>query len=119
MSDAEDEEIDEFEGLDDDEMREALLRRLQTKDALKAIRTSVAVCDDKKAPAAARVQAASNILRAGGFFGKRDSGDGDKETHEMTPTEIRTLLDRARRDLAAREAQSSKVPAPSHGGVFD
>ncbi|MBR0735297.1 hypothetical protein JQ581_00025 [Bradyrhizobium liaoningense] len=115
MSDTEDDELDEFEGLDDEEMREALLRRLQTKDALKAIRTSVAVCDDKKAPAAARVQAASNILRAGGFFARRDPDEGrNKEPHEMTGEELRKFGAQAQRDLRDLLAKVEKKT-----GVFD
>lgn len=117
MSDIEDEEIDEFEGLDDEEMREALLRRLQTRDALKAIRTSVAVCDDKKAPAAARVQAASNILRAGGFFARRDPDETrSKEPHEMTGEELQKAGAEAQRDLRALLAKIEKRDAKD---VFD
>lgn len=115
MTDTEDDETDEFEGLDDEEMREALLRRLQTKDALKAIRTSVAVCDDKKAPAAARVQAASNILRAGGFFSRRGPDEGrNKEPGEMNGEELRKFSAQAQRELPALLAKLEKKK-----GVFD
>lgn len=118
MNDLEDIEFDEFEGLGDEEIREALLRRLQTTSAAKAIRTSEEVCDNRKAPAQARSQAASNLLRAGGFFARRESDGKDKELHEMTAEETRELLDRARRDLAARVSTLSKIKAPSEN-IFD
>ncbi|MCP3417788.1 hypothetical protein NLM16_27135 [Bradyrhizobium brasilense] len=124
-----DDDFDEFEGLDDEEVREELLRRLQTRGAAKALKTSMEVCDNKKAPAAARVQAASNILRAGGYFANRGSEGKEREPSEMTPAELQRALARAERGLAARLAGgNSDAPSaeleprydePSAAGVFD
>lgn len=102
MSDAEDDDFDEFESLDDSAIREELLNRLQTVWAVKALKTSLAVCDNEKAPAAARVQASSNILRAGGFFAKRESDGKEKELHEMNPDEFNAVLREARAELKQR-----------------
>jgi len=90
------------------ETRAALFEELQTNGAWAAYRASLAVCQDTKAPAAARAQAASNILRAAGFFIINDeSRRTRKEPSEMSFDEL---------TAAINELRSS---AGQDGGVFE
>ncbi len=120
-------DLDNFDGMSEPEIREELFYLARTTGAAKAIRTSMAVCDDKKAPAAARVQAASNILRVGGFFAAHEPA-GEKELSEMTPGELRMAIRQAESAMKRRTSGSNKPvdgSGPSQAdttrddGVFD
>ena len=72
-----------------------LLEEIRTNGAWKAYLASLEIVQDPQATKRERVQAASNILRAGGFFGANGEDGAGKEPHEMTAEEIRRAIIRA------------------------
>jgi hypothetical protein len=58
--------------------------------------SAVSICDDPKATAAAKVSAVNSLLRADGFFEKRETS-GDKELHELSGQELAARLAKALR----------------------
>ncbi|MCK1670399.1 hypothetical protein [Bradyrhizobium sp. 150] len=110
--------LDELENLDGDQLREALTDHAQTRGLLIAYRACLQLCGDKKAPAAARGQAASNVFRAVGLYAKRESDDSRaKEPHEMEPEEFGKASAKALRDLPRLLARLEKKGDPD-SGVF-
>jgi hypothetical protein len=79
-----------------------LIEEIQTRGAWAAYQASLAVCSDPKAAANARAQAASNILRAGGYFAARADDGSVKEAHEMTSDELQQAI----KDLRRRASSS-------------
>lgn len=69
-----------------------LVEEIQTRGAWAAYYASLAVCEDDDAPANARAQAASNILRAGGYFAPRPDDSAPKEPSEMTYDELQASI---------------------------
>ncbi|MGO3928148.1 hypothetical protein [Rhodopseudomonas pseudopalustris] len=112
----------DFDGMDEQDAREALTRKMRTEGAIIAYRTAVAICLDPKATAAAKASAVNSLLRAGGFFADQDADD-EKAPHEMTPNEINAALQKVEAQLAQREAGPSQGRAPPQqrrkGGLFD
>lgn len=89
--------------------KEELIEEIQTRGAWAAYLASREVCENPNAPANARAQAASNILRAAGFFALTDdSRRARKEPSEMTPDE-----------LAASIAELDRERSAAGSGVFD
>jgi hypothetical protein len=105
---------DDSEDADESEAR--LARELRTRGAWIAYRTNVAICQDRKAPASARAQAASNLLRAGGFFTNQDSGSLEKDICEMTAGELAAATRKVLADVEKNQEVEIKKPG---GGLFD
>lgn len=106
MTDINDEE---FDGMDEQDAREALTRKVRTEGAIIAYRTAVAICLDPKAASAAKASAVNSLLRAGGFFESRDDDDGEKDPSEMSPEEINAALRKARAKLAEAKGEPKEV----------
>lgn len=75
---------------------------IETEGLEAAYKTSLAVCRDEKAPANARTQAASNLMRAAGLFALRPDGLKVKEAYEMTGEELQEGIDRLEAMAEAR-----------------
>jgi adenylyl- and sulfurtransferase ThiI len=69
------------------QIREELIRELQTTGGLKAYQTAMKICDDPNATSAAKASAVNSLLRAGGFFEKQETAD-EKQPHEFTGQEL-------------------------------
>jgi hypothetical protein len=69
------------------EIRDELIRELQTTGALKAYNTAMSICDDPKATSAAKASAVNSLFRAGGLFEKQETAD-DRELHELDGREL-------------------------------
>ena len=81
-----------------------LIEEIQTRGAWSAYQASLAVCADPKAAPNARAQAASNILRAGGYFASRADDGTLKEPSEMSAAEIEaTVADLQRQRRPVKE----------------
>ncbi|MGB3045014.1 MAG: hypothetical protein WBB98_17715 [Xanthobacteraceae bacterium] len=103
---------DGTEGLDDEDARDGLSRKLRTEGARIAYDTAVSICRDPKATSAAKASAVNSLFRAGGFFSNYDLGSGEKDLSEMSPEEVNEALRKTQAALARREAEKSS------GGLF-
>jgi hypothetical protein len=104
---------DDFEDADESEAK--LAHELRTKGAWIAYRTNVAMCEDPKASASAKAQAAASLFRAAGLFGSHALDDREKDLFEMTPAELKAALRKAETSLKNREDEINKPK----GGLFD
>ena len=95
------------------EIREELIRELQTTGGLKAYQTAMRICDDPKATSAAKASAVNSLLRAGGFFEKQETAD-EKELHELSGHELAAKVARALRKSADNDRARE-----SEGNLFD
>jgi hypothetical protein len=86
--------------------RAELIEELQTRGAWAAYQASLEVCQNTKAPANARSQAASNILRAAGFFATRTDDGRVKEPSEMSADELNESV-RTFRELQAAKSKNT------------
>jgi hypothetical protein len=103
------EEDDDLDAdFDEAEVREELTHKMRTEGALVAYRTAVKICRDPKATAAAKASAVNSLFRAGGFFANQDISDREKDSADMTPTELNAALRKAKASLTNREAEISK-----------
>lgn len=93
--------------------REELLEEIRTNGAWVAYRTSLEIAQDPAASRRERVQAASNILRAGGLFNPATAGEGArKDPSDMSFDELQESIER----LQLSEAELKQRPK---AGVFD
>jgi hypothetical protein len=107
-------DFDALEGLSEADAQEELLRILRTKGVALAVKTSMEVCADRKAPAAARVQGSSNLFRVNGYFANRTPpAASEKEPHQMTAEELNEAAKLAAAEITARATKKKG------GGVFD
>jgi DNA-binding ferritin-like protein (Dps family) len=92
------------------EIREELIRELQTTGGLKAYETAMRICDDPKATSAAKASAVNSLLRAGGFFEKQETTD-EKDLHELSGPEMAAMATKLLREykesLSDRKGQDS------------
>ncbi|MBR1124519.1 hypothetical protein JQ628_23535 [Bradyrhizobium lablabi] len=117
MIDDEDEN-DEFDGMNELDIREELLHRLRTTGAAKAVKTAMKLCDDPKAPAAAKASAVNSLLRAAGFFVNHDPA-GEKDLAQMTPAELSRAYEKAKSALANAERGGETDMLPAERNIFD
>jgi hypothetical protein len=94
------------------EIREELIRELQTTGGLKAYETAMRICDDPKATSAAKASAVNSLLRAGGFFEKQETAD-EKELHELTGPELAARLAKV-----LRRSEDSDRSHDNRGDLF-
>jgi len=102
------------------QIREELVRELQTAGGLKAYRTAMQICDDPKATAAAKASAVNSLFRAGGFFDKQEVPT-NKAPHEMTAEEISREIGRLRSTAKNIHQSSDDVKAENtiqNRGIF-
>ena len=95
------------------QIREELIRELQTTGGLKAYQTAMKICDDPEATSAAKASAVNSLLRAGGFFEKQETAD-EKELHELSGHELAAKVAKL-----LRRSQENDRQTDSMGGVFD
>jgi hypothetical protein len=94
------------------QIREELIRELQTTGALKAYNTAMSICDDPKATSAAKASAVNSLFRAGGLFEKQETSD-DKELHELDGRELEAKVAR----LLRKSHEDDRQPI-SEGDLF-
>lgn len=87
---------------------EAFKRRIQEEGLPVAFETSLAICKDPKAPAAARSQASANIFRINGYFTVKEPTTG-RAPHEMGPDEIADAIGELQSRV--RQAEERKAQA--------
>jgi hypothetical protein len=73
-----------------------LIERIKTEGAEAAYAAALAVCRDPKAPAAARAQASSTIMRAAGLFEKKED--------TLTIPESEMTMEQLSQEIARLEA---------------
>jgi hypothetical protein len=94
------------------QIREELIRELQTTGGLKAYETAMRICDDPKATSAAKASAVNSLLRAGGFFEKQETTD-EKELHELSGPELAAKVARA-----LQKSKEIDPPPETEGNLF-
>jgi hypothetical protein len=94
------------------QIREELIRELQTTGGLKAYQTAMKICDDPNATSAAKASAVNSLLRAGGFFEKQETAD-EKELHELSGQELAAKVAKA-----LRSSEDDRQPA-RESDLFD
>ncbi|MBQ0820025.1 MULTISPECIES: hypothetical protein [Microvirga] len=92
------------------QIREELIRELQTTGGLKAYQTAMKICDDPHATSAAKASAVNSLLRAGGFFEKQETAD-EKELHELSGQELEARV--------AKLLRGSQGSASGKDDLFD
>lgn len=116
-------ENDDFENIDEDDVRDQLTRKMRTEGALIAYRTAISICLDPKATAAAKASAVNSLFRAGGFFVTQDAGADAKDFSDMSPVELDRAIRKAKADLKQRQDASEKPGEKPRrkprGGLFD
>jgi len=93
----------------DEDRRAAIVRRARTEGVEAAYESALAICQDPKAPAQAKSNAARTLLQIGGLFDKSESAL-PKEPGEMTGEELHA---------AARKAIRNIERATRKGGLCD
>ena len=73
------------------ELNEAL-QELATEGITAAAKALIDVCNDETAPTAARVQAASQILRINGFFDDEEKDIKEKALSDATTDDLKAQL---------------------------
>lgn len=93
-----------------EEARERQRARINGEGVDAAIEALIGVCRDRNAAAPAKSSAGTALIRAAGFFEKREDFE-DKEIHEMTMPELRAYQaqlarrgDQLDRDIQAQAA---------------
>lgn len=102
------------------EARERQMRRIKTEGVDAAIEALIGVCADPKAAAPAKSSAGTSLIRAAGFFDRRDP-DEDLQPHEMTGEQLQRAIARLKLDsdaLARGEAGEDGEEPDGEGGVF-
>lgn len=107
----------EFYGVDEpDDFDEAAFRRWVREEGLAAAkRTLLDVMENRKGPAAPRVQAASAVLRASGLFESKPAQPEElagPDFSKMTDEELRALDLRYTLELARLEAEDAQPTGP-------
>lgn len=81
--------------------REELLEEIRTAGAWKAYEASLAILEDPNANRREKAQVASNIFRAGGFYGAtEEEALSNKQPSEMSADQLQTAIEAATRRLA-------------------
>ena len=99
-----------------EDVREDVLRLIETTGVRVAVQAAIDVAGDKAAPAPARATAAGLLLRAAalGGFGRDADRDRVKEPHEMTAYELAAQTAKILKQLRRSEAEATDKP-----GLFD
>lgn len=96
--------------------RERQMRRIRTEGVDAAIEALIGVCRDPKAAAPAKSSAGTSLIRAAGFFDRRDPEE-DIPPHEMDGHQLQRALDRLRRENEAL-AQALDGEGDEEDGIF-
>lgn len=105
------------------EIRRVARHTLQTKGAETGVRVLIEIAEDAKQPGGTRVRAATELVKHSGVGAAEDLTD--KDLADMSPAEVQTLLDKARRELALRLEGAKVIDAkpieeePETAGIFD
>lgn len=105
------------------EARERQMRRIKTEGVDVAIDALIAVCRDAKAAAPAKSSAGTALIRAAGFFDRRDPEE-DLQPHEMTGEQLQRAIARLRLDSdaiargEASEDEGGEEEPDGEAGVF-
>jgi hypothetical protein len=84
---------------DVDQVRRALMYRVQTEGVLAAYEAALAICKDPEAPAQARATASSILVRMSGWEKSTDEDLDEKPLYEMTAAELAAKADHLERRL--------------------
>lgn len=93
-----------FENEEEAATRMRALHKLRTKGLEACVDAAISICEDKNAPANARATASSSLMRANSLFAAGPQGQ-EKQLHELTAAELKSLGDQLERDRRALLAQ--------------
>lgn len=88
-----------------------LLHLVKTEGVFAAYAASLAICQDRQAPAPARATASATLFRVAGYFNRETSSGPDREPHEMTPEELARAISK----MSQPKDRSSEDDG---GGIF-
>jgi hypothetical protein len=103
--------------------RRAVLAEQREKIALigipAAVDAAIDICNDKRAPAPARANAAASLFRVAGFFDRGGANeDQDKAPADMTPEELAQAIARLQEDLRRPSVDRDASDADEEDDVF-
>lgn len=98
------------------EVRAHVTHLIETEGLIACVEGAIQLCRDKDAPANARAQVISSLMRANGLFAASPN-EAPKEPHEMTMSELKAFAAQLERD---REALLSELKTEGEeGDVFE
>lgn len=82
------------------EVRARVIHKIETEGLEACVAGAIQLCKDQDAPANARAQVISSLMRANGLFAA-SSNEAPKEAHEMTMSELKAFAAQLERDRDA------------------